>query len=169
MELTNLLSDKKFAILERWLAHVLESLPYGSSNFIKTHNNRFTNPMGFTFKNELETIFDGLMGGAAIEDLSAPLDSIIRIRAVQDLLPSQALAFVFSLKRVVRDVLGSRSTALAGELAEFDSTIDSMALFSFDIYMKCREKIYELKANETKNLTYRLLQRANLISEVPEE
>jgi hypothetical protein len=29
--------------------------------------------------------------------------------------------------------------------------------------MKCREKIYELKANESKNMTFRLLQQARLI------
>jgi hypothetical protein len=29
--------------------------------------------------------------------------------------------------------------------------------------MKCREKIYELKANEARNMTFRLLQQAKLI------
>jgi len=40
----------------------------------------------------------------------------------------------------------------------------------FDIYMMCREKIYELKANEVRNRTYRAFKRANLITEnSPEE
>jgi len=41
-----------------------------------------------------------------------------------------------------------------------------MALISFDIYMKCREKIYELKTDELRRMTYRLLQKANLVREV---
>ena len=49
------------------------------------------------------------------------------------------------------------------ELTAFDSAVDDLALFSFDIYLKCREKIYELKAKEATNMTYRLLQQARLI------
>jgi hypothetical protein len=52
---------------------------------------------------------------------------------------------------------------MAEELAAFDAAIDDLALFSFDIYMKCREKIYELKANEARSMTFRLLQQAKLI------
>ena len=31
--------------------------------------------------------------------------------------------------------------------------------------MKCREKIYEIKADEVKSMTFRLLQMANLIND----
>jgi hypothetical protein len=51
----------------------------------------------------------------------------------------------------------------------FESKIDDLALLSFDIYMKCREKIYELKSNEVRNMTFRLLQRANLICEIQDQ
>jgi hypothetical protein len=43
-----------------------------------------------------------------------------------------------------------------------------MALLSFDVYMKCKERIYEIKADEVKRMTFRLIQRANLICEVPD-
>lgn len=62
-----------------------------------------------------------------------------------------------------------KENQLSEELVMFDSMIDNLALLSFDIYMKCREKIYELKVNELKNMTYGLLKRANLISEIQEE
>ena len=35
--------------------------------------------------------------------------------------------------------------------------------------MKCREKIYEIKANEVKRSTFRLLQMANLINDTDGE
>jgi hypothetical protein len=54
---------------------------------------------------------------------------------------------------------------LSEELAIFDSAVDDLALFAFDIYMKCREKIYDLKAQEVKNATFRLLQQAKLMGE----
>ena len=55
------------------------------------------------------------------------------------------------------------------ELLRFEAGIDKLVQSSFDVYMKCREQVYELKANEVKNMTFRLLQRANLIKEVQEE
>jgi hypothetical protein len=35
--------------------------------------------------------------------------------------------------------------------------------------MNCREKLYEIKANEAKNRVSRLLQKAGLICEIQEE
>jgi len=52
------------------------------------------------------------------------------------------------------------------ELKEIELRIDSLALLAFDLFMACREKIYELKANEARNMTYRLLQKAKLVCEV---
>ena len=52
----------------------------------------------------------------------------------------------------------------------FESRIDAIALHAFDSFMKCREKIYEIKTNETRNMTFRLLQKAQLLSpKKPEE
>jgi hypothetical protein len=35
--------------------------------------------------------------------------------------------------------------------------------------MKCREKLYDIKANELRNMTFRLLQRVNDIGEGEEK
>jgi hypothetical protein len=96
------------------------------------------------------------------------LNDIIRIKAVQDFTPSQAVSFLPLLKKVVRDELGSdiQRQHFSEELAAFESQIDNLALLSFDIYMKCREKIFELRVNEIKTMTFRLLKRANLICEI---
>jgi hypothetical protein len=93
---------------------------------------------------------------------------MIRIRAVQDFTPSQAVAFIFEVKKVVRKELASEilhDPHMREELAAWDSAVDDLVLFAFDIYMQCREKIYDLKANEARNLTFRLLQKAKLIAE----
>jgi hypothetical protein len=50
-------------------------------------------------------------------------------------------------------------------LRHIDACIDEMALAAFDVYMQCREKIYEMKANEMKSRTYKALVRAGLIKE----
>ena len=44
-----------------------------------------------------------------------------------------------------------------------------MALLAFDQFMACREKLYDLKANELRRQTYRLLQRAKIGSPPPSD
>ena len=47
-------------------------------------------------------------------------------------------------------------------MGDTESKIDTMALLAFDIYMKCREKIYEIKLDEVKGereRLFRLLER----------
>ncbi len=76
---------------------------------------------------------------------------------------------MFDLKKMIRDEMKTAKANADDEILELESRIDALALIAFDIYMKCREKIYELKANEVKNMTFRLLQRANLMGEVQGE
>jgi hypothetical protein len=59
-----------------------------------------------------------------------------------------------------------REKRLYEELLALESRIDALSLQSFDIFMKCREKIYDLKATELRDRTIRALKRANLVSEV---
>jgi hypothetical protein len=50
----------------------------------------------------------------------------------------------------------------------FDSKVDHLALLAMDVYSQCREKLYEVRVGEVKNRSFRLLQRANLLVEIPE-
>ena len=95
-----------------------------------------------------------------LEKVCSHLDQVIRIRAVQDFSPAQAVGFIFLLKKAVREQLEKdiREKRLSEEISLFESKIDELALLSFDIYMKCREKIYEIRVNEVKNRTCRLME-----------
>lgn len=168
-DVLDLLSRKKSALLERWFDIVLETYPADSSGFLKNKKGQFSNPVGYTVSRGLGDLLDELLQEREmdIEKISSVLDGIIRIRAVQDLTPSQALAFVFRLKKVLREELAGAGPAPAQEIEELESRIDAMALISFDLYVKCREKIYDLKASELRNMTFRLLQQAKLVCELP--
>lgn len=170
-DVRGLLLEKKSALLERWFDIVLETYPPDSSSFLKNKKRQFANPVGYTISRGLEHLLDELLreGEMDAEKLSSLLESIIRIRAIQDLTPTQALAFVFRLKELLKDELGSEGTARLEEIGALESRIDAIALISFDLYMKCREKIYDLKANEVRNMTFRLLQKAKLVCEIPGE
>jgi hypothetical protein len=171
MNLKDLLLEKKSSILKRWFDAIIASYPPDASNFLKSKHNQFANPVGYTFSEVAHGLFEELLKGGDSERYFPYLNDIIRIKAVQDFSPSQSVSFLFLLKKVVRKELRKelQRNQFQDELHSLDSEIDALALLAFDVYMKCREKIYELKTNETRNKMFRLLQRANLICEMQDE
>lgn len=171
MNLNNLLLERKSAILKRWFDLILESYPADATSFLKGQKNRFANPVGYAISQGIDGLFGEILFELDSERVSPFLDNIMRIKAVQDFSPSQAISFIFLLKKVIRKELGSeiRGDRISEELLALESRIDDLALLSFDIYMKCRERIYELKSNEVRNMTFRLLQKANLVYEIQEQ
>lgn len=127
--------------------------------------------MGHTFTQGIDNIIETLIAGEGFTEDLPLLDDIIRVRAIQDFTPAQALNFVFFLKRVIREELEKeiKQNKLYDELLEFESEIDELALYTFNIYVKCREQLYQLKTDELKRMTFSLLKKANLMSEIPAE
>jgi len=170
MKLEKLLSQKGPAILDKWLKSILESYPADTQRFLKKQKDPFANPIRNTISKEIENIYKELLKGVERERVSPFLDRIIRIRAVQDFSPSQAIAFVFLLKRVIREALDKeiREHQLSEDLLVLESKIDDLGLMAFDVYMGCREKLYSLSAKEARNQVYRLLHKKGLLAEIPE-
>jgi hypothetical protein len=170
MKLEDLLKQKASHIRKRWLDLILETYPADSQRFFREQKDRFANPVGTTLSREVESLYHELLHGMDPERLNASLEEIIRIRAVQDFSPSKAMSFIFLLKKVLREELDKEikeSPAASQELLTLESSLDEMALRGFDLYMRCREKIYEIRAKETKNQVSRLLQKAGLLCEIP--
>ena len=172
MVLEKLLSQKKALILRRWFQLIVATYPADSSRFLKQEKDRFINPVGFTISQEIETLYEGLLQGVDSDKLTTCIDNIIRIRSVQDFPPSQAVAFIFRLKQAIREELASEigEYQFFKELLKFESRIDELALLALDIYMKCREKVYEIRVNEIKaerEGILKLLKRAELMCGKP--
>ena len=166
--LKNILSEKKDDLLAAWFDRIIDTYPAETAKFLRNQKDRFANPVGQTIHEGIEGLFHELIHGGEIGRVTTFLDAIIRVRAIQEFTPSQAVSFIFFLKTVCRE--GTKdiplSAELAGELATFESQIDSLALIAFDIFVQCREKLYDIKANEMRNMTYRLLKNANMITEI---
>ena len=162
MTLEKFLSERRADILKKWFDLVIETYPADTATFLRNQKNPFTNPVGHTIYQGIETILDALISPAS-EGLSEFLDNIIRVRAVQNFSPSQAISFIFSLKKVVLEELRRSFQGIPPyeEVLALEARIDALALSSFDLFMKCREKLYDIKANELRNMTFRLLQRVN--------
>lgn len=160
------LSQNKKTILEKWYDLILKTYPEETARFLRRNKDQFENPVGHDIREGIQGIYDGILQGSGDEKFYPFLDKIVRIRAVQDFSPSQAVAVIFFLKQVVREELEEEITGGKINLAEllvFESRVDKLALITFDIFMECREKLAEIRINEVKNRTYKLLQKANMI------
>jgi hypothetical protein len=168
MRLTDLISDRKPVILQNWYERVLQTYPNDSSGFLKGRKNFFHETVGRLIFDSLDGVLTQLTAGKRDRNkIEKYLDDIIRVRAIQEFNPSEALSFIFDLKSVLRKEIMAdvRSYGLHEELMDFESRIDDVNAQAFDIYMKCREKLFELKANEVRNWTYRILKRSNMVME----
>ena len=167
MNLKDLLQEKRAAIVTAWFESVVETYHEETRGPLRKQNAPFTNPVGFNTTQGLEGLFDGLLKGMMPAETSRFLDAIVRIRAVQDFAPSEAIRFIFRLKDVVRKELAEalQDPAISAELVPFEAAIDDLALFAFDLYLQCREKIYDIKAKEAQSATFRLLQQAKILTE----
>jgi hypothetical protein len=159
------LAAKKQAILESWFQATVDSYPAETARFLKNQKDPFANPVGKTTYQSLDALVDALTTGAGREVMAKALDPILRIRAVQAFTPSRATSFVFSLKQILRQHLPGDGRDADVDMNDLDRQIDEMAMAAFDIYVACREKIFELKATESRNQFFGSLKRAGLIVE----
>ena len=164
------LEKRKSAVVSKWFDEVAASYAPDAGQFLKKQQDPFSNPVGMSFRDGLSGLFDQVVHGIDREGALPFLDPLIRIRAVQAFTPSQATAFIFSLKTVLRRNYGKEIHALQLQeaLVELESRIDTLGFLAFDLFMECREKIYQLKANTERNTIYRAFARAGLIKEDPE-
>jgi hypothetical protein len=165
--LEKVLSKNKAAIAKQWFHLAAQTYAVDTAKFLQSKTDPFANPVGSALMTGLDGILEHLIHATDPNTLHSHLDSIIRIRAVQDFSPSQATAFILSLKKVLRDYFAKelRDSRLAAEFIELESSIDQICLIAFDIYMQCREKVYQISANETRKRTFKAFERAGLIKE----
>ncbi len=164
MALKDLLEKERGAILKKWFDLILATYPADRASSMGKRENQFTNPVGHTISREIERLFEKLLGNAKAEEFTGPLDSILKIRSVQDFAPSEAVGFVFLLKNTIVEILKDRG--LKGPVLEewqgYQKRIDDLALQAFDIYMGCREKICEVRihrAQAEKETAFRMMER----------
>ena len=168
-DLVSLIAKHRSAIISKWFDSAIHAYAADTAAFLKSQKDQFANPVGSHTRKGIEVLFDQLLGDMDGATIRTYLDPIMRIRAVQSLTPSQATVFIFALKKTLRDLLEKNleDAGAARQFMDIEARIDRLGLAAFDIYMTCREKIFELKANETRNRTFRAFKRAGLITEPP--
>lgn len=150
--LEQLLRERKETIGRRWLELTLATYHADAAPFLTLQDDRFANPVGQTLAHATRALLDELLEGMDPVRLCTQLEEIIKIRAVQEFSPAEAVSFVYHLKDAIREVADG---ALDGpdawrELRAIEARIDQLALFAFDVYVMCREKVFSLRLNEIR-------------------
>jgi len=175
MNFGKILKSSKTSILEKWFEITINTYPKETAIILNKSKNKFDNPVGTATHESLESVIEILCenmnqpGDVDInkESIEQALDSVIRIRAVQNFSASEAVGFVFELKNIVQDTIGKDIEPLSAR--SFDRKVDQIALASFNRFLKCRESIFLLKATEAKKRTYSAFERAGLVEELKDE
>ena len=150
--LEDILRAKQDAVGERWLALTTATYRTDTAHFLTAQKNRFANPVGQTLARTLPALVAEVIRGSDPVGVCTHLEEIIKIRAIQDFTPAEAVSFVFLLKDAIRQEIAPDldRPEIRDELHEIETRIDQIALFAFDIFVKCREKVYSLRLNEIR-------------------
>ena len=135
------------AIAQEWLGRIR------GAGLGPAHPDPFRNPVGYTLRQAVGILLDELFSTMDAGRVGAALDSIVQIRAVEDLTPAHALEFLFQLKSILRD------QARAPELDLLFGRIDELALLAFDLYVKYRERTFDARAREARRRVFVLERR----------
>ncbi len=162
------LAQRKDELSKKWAELILQTYPKETQKIWTRQKDRFQNPVGAAILEATRELVALILEWKDADRIAAELDRLIRIRSVQDFSPSQAISFVFLLKKLLRDEY-FKPMDKAGRLAEllrFEAKVDNLAMMAFDIYSKDREQIYRLRVDEVKRLQSQLLKRAGMIADV---
>lgn len=166
MTLSELLHENRDRIEERWRDAIYRTYPIDTVGFMRRQRDQFANPVGQRTSVAVGALVDAILADGLDSEVVKPhLDEIVRVRAVQEFSPSQAVGVVYLLKSIIRELVRETDggESLFGELLQFESKIDSLALLSFENYCICRDQINQLRVDEIKRQHSRLLERAKKI------
>ncbi len=150
MDLAEAFRNYRDKIVDRWVEYTLAT--YQSSGFFIKERDIFANPVGGNIREALKKLFPLLIKGADVQECIPSLEQIMKIRSIQDFSPSQAVAPLNAVKHITREILAADKERchLLPELYDFEFAVDLAVLMAFDIYMGCRERLYQTRIQEIK-------------------
>ena len=140
-------------ILAKWNEAVFATYPLNTAGFARTREDQFRNPGGHAIRLALEETYNAVSGQFSSEELlRASLEMFVKLRAVQDFTPIQALGVIYLLKPLLRERIlpACLQNGLLDEYLEAESRLDTAALLACDIYMAGKERVFEERIGEIK-------------------
>lgn len=163
MKLGSFLASKESKIIQDWFELAISDYPMETAIFLKEEKDPFANPIGFGMKGILTGLFREILQPKASDNVNNLLNELLKVRAVQDFPPSKAVGFILYLKQVLRMYVDLEfiKGICEEELRELENRIELLTFLAFDIYVECREKLYQIRIAELKNSIPRVFRELN--------
>jgi hypothetical protein len=139
---------RRQAIVAAWLARALPGEAASAGRLWGRDASPFRNPVGHAFAEALPVLLDQLLGPMEAGAIAAALDRIVRIRAVQDVPPGEALSVIVALRALLAREPRAGTDGAALDVAE--ARLDDLLLRAFDVYVRCREEMWAIRARDTR-------------------
>lgn len=165
MGLIETMAARSEELAQKWADLILGTYPAETQAVWRKNRDQFTNPVGHSILTATSKLIPLLLSWNDAEAVARALDTLVKIRAVQDFSPSQALSFVFVLKKLLRQEFLAELSA-KGELEElmrFETRVDNLAVIAFDLYVASRDQIARMRVEEIKRAHTNIVRRANLM------
>ena len=79
------LAGKKKELLKHWFQTTVDSYPADTARFLKDQSDPFANPVGHSLRMGTQGIFEALLDGSGEDEIREHVDSVVKIRAVQQI------------------------------------------------------------------------------------
>lgn len=127
----------KEKILKVWVDRILEGYPvkvFEVVDYVEGAANIVCNALIGLYRDEKLN-----------DDVEEALDNLMRFLATdRNMAPGESIRLISELRDLVADELGLRGE----ERLKFNSKVEELIFKAFNLYMACREKIFELRLKE---------------------
>lgn len=159
MSFTEFAKKNKDTLLQKWVDVFYSAYPLGSSGFVRTSKDKFTNPIGIITQSSLNVLYDAVIGeDIEPESVKNALAKLIELRAVQEMSPSRAVGPLVQMKHIFKQEVyqacleESKDSKSLQQLFDdyfiVEARIESLLFMAFDLYSGDREKIFNLRVEE---------------------
>ncbi|MBU1230010.1 MAG: RsbRD N-terminal domain-containing protein [Proteobacteria bacterium] len=166
MGLEERIAERSKELAEKWAVLILGTYPPETQAVWKENRERFSNPVGHAILKASSELIPLLLAWNDAEAVAGALTQLVKIRAVQDFAPSQALSFVFLFKKLLRQEFLKELSAQGSleELLAFETRVDNLAVIAFDLYVAARDQVQRMRVEEVKRAHVNIVRRANLMA-----
>jgi len=155
-------------LLDAWRELVFASYSAPAAQLIRGTPDPTRNPLGYRIHEGTEAVLRVLAArDGSREAFLAAMDPIMRTQAVRGQSASEAIGFIFLLKRAIRTVCGGSLDAASRDA--LDQRVDDLALVAFDAYSRCRDDIQDIRVRAMRRRVATIFDRLGMDAGSPDE
>jgi hypothetical protein len=158
MSLVRLLAEREDGILARWRTQIYDRYPAETSRFLQREKDGFANPVGAAILRTTAEMLTAIKAERPPRELAEPIEALVRIRSLQSMSPGETVSFVYLLRLSLEAEIGELLTL--GDRRKLDRYLDELTLVSFDVYVACRDQVWEIRSAEARRAAFSLIERA---------